>query len=167
MKEIEQSKYLYSGIEDDTLKHRIKNSLNWYIRKAVVYKRIYYMLSVVSILLPLIVTILHSTDSRHFLESNLQLYSAILAGGTTLITSLLSLFRFKDYWKEYRATAEKIKAELVHFHMGVEPYKEDRTTNLSIALENIISKSKLKEREIIENSTNMYVGTASKNTENK
>ncbi len=37
MKEIEESKYLYSDIEDPFLKQRMMTLINWNIRKATIY----------------------------------------------------------------------------------------------------------------------------------
>jgi len=163
MKEIKDSKYLYSNIKDDVLRQRIQNSINWYIHKSVFYKRFYYIFSTISILLPLGVTILHSTDSACFLENHLQICSAILASATTLTTSILTLFRFQDYWKEYRETAEKLKAELLQFHMGIGKYQDRNQDmmNLAVNVETIILNSKRKEKEIIETTPKVYIGKAS------
>lgn len=165
IKEIKQSMYLYSDIENEVVRQRIQNSLNWYIRKAVVNKRLYYIFSSISVILPLLATIMYSIDIEIFLKDNLQIYSALLACATTMTTSGLSLFRFRDYWKEYRQTAEKIKAELFHYHMGLDKYMDHNIQDLASAFETILVNSSKKQKEIIDSTSD--INASIRTTSNK
>ena len=117
MKEVAESKYLYADIKDEFLKKRIGTTLSWNIRKSVSNKRFYYVFSALSIIAPILVTILHSIDSEVFIAYHLQLYSVILTTVTTVSSSLMALFHFREQWKLHRKLVEQLKAELVNFHV--------------------------------------------------
>lgn len=150
MREIEESAYLYQDIENVVLKNRIMYSLNWAIKKAVIYKRCYYTLTCFNIIAPLLVSIFHSLDSNTFLRLNIQTYSVILSTITTISAALLSLYHFKDQWKDYRKVAEQLKSELIEFHMRSDIYKDKNLTTLSESIEKIIAAGHIAELKIID-----------------
>ncbi len=150
MREIQESTYLYDDLEDEKLKKRIKNSLNWFIKKAVVYKRCYYTFSSTSIITPLALTIMNSVESSTFMANNFKQYSAILATITTVATSLLALFRFKDQWQEYRETAEILKSELMKYQMKTGDYEQQDIQKLCDRVEAIIAQSNLDQMRIVD-----------------
>ena len=150
MREIKESAYLYQDIEDVVLKNRIMTSLNWTIKKAVIYKRCYYTFTCFNIISPLLVSIFHSLDSNIFLEMNIQTYSVILSTVTTISAALISLYHFKDQWKDYRNVAEQLKSELVKFHMRSDTYKDKNITVLSESIEEIIATGHIAELKIME-----------------
>lgn len=153
MREIEESTYLYQDIENVVLKNRIMYSLNWVIKKAVIYKRCYYTLTCFNIITPLLVSIFHSLDSNTFLRMNIQTYSVILSTITTISAALLSLYHFKDQWKDYRQVAEQLKSELIKFHMESGIYKDKDLKVLSESLEKIITTGQVAELKIIDSTT--------------
>lgn len=153
MREIEESAYLYQDIENVVLKNRIMYSLNWVIKKAVIYKRCYYTLTCFNIITPLLVSIFHSLDSNTFFRMNMQTYSVILSTITTISAALLSLYHFKDQWKDYRQVAEQLKSELIKFHMGSGIYKNKDLKVLSESLEKIITTGQVAELKIIDSTT--------------
>lgn len=150
MREIKESAYLYQDIEDMVLKKRIMYSLNWAIKKAVIYKRCYYTFTCFNIISPLLVSIFHSLDSNTFLRLNIQTYSVILSTITTISAALISLFHFKDQWKDYRQMAEQLKSELIEFHMRSGIYKDMNLTALSESIERIIAAGNVAELKIID-----------------
>lgn len=150
MREIKESAYLYQDIEDIVLKKRIMYSLNWAIKKAVIYKRCYYTFTCFNIISPLLVSIFHSLDSNTFLRLNIQTYSVILSTITTISAALISLFHFKDQWKDYRQMAEQLKSELIEFHMRSGIYKDMNLTALSESIERIIAAGNVAELKIID-----------------
>lgn len=150
MREIKESTYLYQDIEDVILKNRIMTSLNSAIKRAVIYKRCYYTFTCFNIISPLLVSIFHSLDSNIFLEMNIQTYSVILSTITTISAALISLYHFKDQWKDYRKVAEQLKSELVKFHMRSDIYKDKDLTVLSESIEKIIAAGHMVELKIID-----------------
>ena len=55
----------YGGTPEQICYHRTMNCLEWYIRKAIFYKRIFYLLSMVNLLLPLLSTAIVEKGFRH------------------------------------------------------------------------------------------------------
>lgn len=150
MDEIKSSAYLYSNIKSEVLKQRLENILSWNIRKAILYKRYYYIFSCISIVAPLLVTILHSIDSSTFIKLYMQTYSAILATITTMSSSLLALFHFRDEWKDHRETVENIKALLMKYNMKFGEFKDGDEVALAEAVENIVAKHNVDELSLID-----------------
>ncbi|MDO5291547.1 MAG: DUF4231 domain-containing protein [bacterium] len=150
MREVQESVYLYEDLSDEKMKKRIMNSLNWFIKKAVVYKRCYYTFSSASIVTPLAMTIMNSVESSTFIANNFKQYSAVLATITTVASSLLALFRFKDQWQEYRTTAEVLKSELIKFQTKTGEYKDQDPQMLCDRIEAIIAQSHINQMKIID-----------------
>ncbi|MDO5520623.1 MAG: DUF4231 domain-containing protein [bacterium] len=150
MREVQDSVYLYEDIKDEKMKKRIMNSLNWFIKKAVVYKRCYYTFASISIVTPLTLTIMNSVESSTFIANNFKQYSAILATITTVASSLLALFRFKDQWQEYRYTAELLKSELIKFQTKSGDYENQNTRILCDRIEAIIAQSNINQMRIVD-----------------
>lgn len=150
MREVEESTYLYADLKDEKLQKRVQNSLNWFIKKAVVYKRCYYTFASTSIITPITLTIMNSVESSTFIANNFKQYSAILATITTVASSLLALFRFKDQWQEYRQTAEVLKAELMKFQMKSGEYANQDMKVLCNKIESIIAQSNINQMKIVD-----------------
>lgn len=150
MREVQESTYLYTDLENEKLQKRVGNSLNWFIKKAVIYKRCYYTFASTSIITPIVLTILNSVESSTFIANNFKQYSAVLATITTVASSLLALFRFKDQWQEYRQTAEIIKAELMKFQMKSGEYAKQDIKVLGDKIEAIIAQSNINQMKIID-----------------
>lgn len=106
---------LYECIENNELKQRVKVSLEWYIEKAAKYRRYFYTLSFISILMPLLITVLNNVCVDSFERCYIQNAITICSVFTTLATSILALFKFQEKWILYRSTAEEIKKELSLF----------------------------------------------------
>lgn len=54
--EIEDFEILYRDIPNEVIRERIRSTGEWYIRHAILYKRFFYILSIISIILPLIIS---------------------------------------------------------------------------------------------------------------
>ena len=64
-KEKEDFKKLYEGIQNDVVRERIRASGEWYIERATKYKRIFFILSAIGIIAPLLVTVIISAGLNH------------------------------------------------------------------------------------------------------
>lgn len=146
MREIKESAYLYKDMDNYFMQQRICNSLNWYIRKAVIYKRGYYFFASLSIITPLVATFVHSIDSYAYAD----ICNILLASLTTISSSLLALYRFKDRWKEYRETTEKLKSELIQYHMKCGIYKRADLKVLCQSIEALLREGNLEQLKIDE-----------------
>lgn len=99
---------------------RTKYTMEWYIRKATLNKRIYYGLSIIGVLCPLVNVVLASCES----ECNVGII--IASSVTSLAASLLAITNARLKWENYRTAAEFLKREYTLFqaHAGVYRYEE-------------------------------------------
>lgn len=131
---------IYTGeIETKSIKSRIDHLLDWYIRKAVFYKNLFYTLSVVSIFINALIPIIAQLGLQ-----KKDLVISVMSALAGIITSILTLFTAKETWFRYRNHAELIKQECVKCISKVGEYgkiksKEDRECELIKNVEMIIS----------------------------
>lgn len=104
-------------------KTRIRSCLLWYTKKAVKNKYCFYILSMVSFLVPIILNVIlvFSTESL-----GIQLISFILMGCASFAAYLQQLLDARRKWKIYRFQAEAIKKEVSLF----DPEKDSETALL-------------------------------------
>lgn len=121
-------------LEEFYLKKRFEQSVKWYIRKAVKYKRIYFLFMIISIVLPAVATVLINIP---LLDNNwAKPIITILTVLTSTTTTLLSLFRAKDKWIHFRYMAETLQSEYSLYIEGAKDYADDETKNVKF-IENI------------------------------
>ena len=94
---------------------RTENCLEWYTRRAVFYKRMFNILSVVNLGVPLVSTALMSLGRGKEI-------GIILSAITSLSTSLLALYNVREKWTMYRTAAEHIKSQYSLYCGEVFPY---------------------------------------------
>ena len=112
---------------------RTKNCLEWYMRKAVFYKRMFYILSIVNLAVPLASTVLMAQDQS-------TRVGIVLAGVTSLSASLLALYDMREKWIMYRTAAENIKSQYCLYCGKVFPYdKEDAHAKYLLRLEDYMA----------------------------
>lgn len=127
MKEWDEVQILFAAKESDAEEictNRTKYALKWYIKKAILNKWIFYILTSISIASPLLSTVLVQVC-----KDGKELVTVILAAMTTLATSVLAMTNARMKWDNYRSAAEFLKTEYTLFQARVEPYNgEDRTS---------------------------------------
>lgn len=140
-KELNSIKYYTNNIKNGTIKFRISHILNWYIRKAVFYKNLFYLLSVLSIIINSVIPIITLIE-----WNNKNILIACLSSIATIFTSFITLFSMKDTWFRYRRHLELIKYECIRYTCIME--KSDVTEEeLALKIESIIWE----ERKLWEN----------------
>jgi hypothetical protein len=107
--EYNEYKCLLTEVQNETLKNRIGLSLKYYIDKAILYKRLWNYLSILSIVLPASATFLACVIDQN---ECLKWLIPFITSSTTIIASLLTLFKCADKKNSYRESAEKLKSEL-------------------------------------------------------
>lgn len=99
-------------------RERTLDCLRWYSRKAVFYKRFFFLLSIINIAAPLISTYLTSCWKD-------SLAGSVLAGLTTFSASMLALFNVREKWITYRSVAEYLKSQYTLYCAKSSPYNND------------------------------------------
>lgn len=100
---------LYMGIRNTAIKARIKSAGEWYIEKAVLYKFLFFFFGILSIAMPLIVTINMGMPENWIYTRQVTVICSVIAA---LSSSLSTFLKCRDKWTLYRMTIEKIKQEL-------------------------------------------------------
>lgn len=121
---------------DYTLK-RFWQSTVWYIKKAKRLKFLFYLFSVLAILLPTETTLLNSAiTNSDIIPEDLQPYGgvliSVLSAVTAVVSALLSLFKFQNRWLQCRYTAESLQKELSMFISGAYDYSDDNFTESGV-----------------------------------
>lgn len=104
-------------IENEYICKRFWYSAVWYMKKAKIYKILFYLFSVLSITLPAISSLLISNKNL-FNASNcniIQFFAPFSAALGSISSACIGLFKFQQQWIQYRRTAERLKKELSLF----------------------------------------------------
>ena len=114
---------MYEGIQNDVVRERIKASGEWYIERATKYKRIFFILSAIGIIAPLLVTVIISAGLNHT-DGGSDMAVRIVIAACSALASFSSTFmvvlKCKEKWTNYRNTVEQIKSELVYYSIDEE-----------------------------------------------
>ncbi len=116
--------FRFDGLTDnaDMYKRWTKCCLLWYVRKANKNKKLFYILSFLTIILPVISTIcLGINDDMgkllfHDKAILLHIVPLILSGSTSVVTGLLAILNAGQKWNIYRTSAEYLKTEYAWFN---------------------------------------------------
>lgn len=122
--------------EQDYLKDRLEDQINWYSKKSSFYKRCFQSARTIEIIFASVMTVLATTSliKDSFLIPFFSLSILIIA-------SLLALYRFQELWISYRTTSESLKHEKYLFKTKTYPYNKDDKFNLLVKnVETIISR---------------------------
>ena len=119
-KEYDSYRSFLKEIQDPTLKTRAELSLKYYIDQAVLYKRLWQILSVSGIVLPALATVFASINGDRFNTAVI-----IITACTTVITGVLAFLKCADKKNSYRNSAENLKSELCAYASGQGIYAEN------------------------------------------
>lgn len=128
--EAEDFEKLYRNIENDVLKGRIESAGKWYIEKAILYKRLFYVFNIISIILPLCIAVVNVVDQ------NAQLLTVIISSLTSFTTALLAFTKWGEKWMLYRNAIESLKSKLTLF--GVSNGSQEELQQLACDIEKIM-----------------------------
>lgn len=124
--------------EEEYLKKRLDDQINWYSKKSKQNKQCYQWLKsaeiVFAAITPFIVALVNSdTTCLKYIAGGMSITIAILAG-------FLTAFKFHEKWIQYRSTCEKLKHEKILFLTNTGIYAENNYNLLVERVEFIISK---------------------------
>lgn len=94
---------------------RTLDCMRWYSRKAIFYKRFFFILSTINIAAPLISTYIISTQKQ-------PIAGAILSALAAFSASMLALFNVNDKWVTYRSASENLKSQYTLYCAKSPPY---------------------------------------------
>lgn len=125
--------------QDEYLKDRLDDQIDWYDRKSMQNQKWFKRLQVASILASATIPFL----SGYLTESTLLLKLSVgfLGLAVTAITAVLGLYKFQENWMEFRTTCESLKHEKYLFLTKSEPYDQGESFKLLVErVESMISK---------------------------
>lgn len=143
-----------SIISDRNILIRYEQSVKWYIIKANYNKVMYYIFSILGIVFPSIIIVVNSFSECNFVYSRIII--TIVSVLSTIVSSVLTLFKFHKKWIHYRFIAETLQAELSLYSQNIGEYDIDENTRnkiFTIKIENIM-KNEIKGWTKIVNKTN-------------
>ncbi|WP_343101176.1 DUF4231 domain-containing protein [Romboutsia sp. MSSM.1001216sp_RTP31141st1_G3_RTP31141_220114] len=130
--EIESIDIFTRSIQDEIIKSRVQQVLEWNIKKSTNNKIAFYILNILVLVLNASIPIVNQ------LNGHPAIVTAISSIGT-VITGIIALINFKDVWYRYRSTTESIKRECIMLSCRYGEYEnEDRENKFIINFEKIL-----------------------------
>lgn len=118
------------SIQEDYLKNRLDDQINWYDKKSSQYQKMYKKLQLVSIIcaacIPLFSGYL-STETTY-----LKYLVGILGLSVAVLAAVNNLYKYQENWITYRSTCEALKHEKFLFTTSTIPYSESGSFNLLV-----------------------------------
>lgn len=142
--EMEDFEIFYKDIENKVVKERIRSAGEWYIEQAIRCKRSFYILSIIGIILPLVISCVNVLGSDH--EYLVRVVTTIASAVVSLTTGILTFTKLREKWTLYRSTIEIMKSELTLYAIGKKSEKD--LYDLVYNLEEIMSKEHSKWKKI-------------------
>lgn len=106
----------YVKLSNEKSSRVINNTLLYYARQAIRYKRIFIILSVLTIVLNAGIPVINQIDISN------ELIITLMSSINLVIAGVLSLLSVKETWSRYREACEKLKIECNNFNAKVCPY---------------------------------------------
>lgn len=124
---------------DIFIQDRVDNQINWYDKKSTYSKRWFHVLVVMELLFAASLPVFSGFNTSQ--SRIIDIVIGIIGFLIVILNGLLSQFKFKDHWKEYRTTAEQLKHEKYLFLTQTDLYSsEDAYSQFVTNIENLISK---------------------------
>lgn len=115
--------------EEEYLKNRLDDQINWYDKKSSqnqkTYKRLQFILIISAASVPFISGYV---DNLSYLQYLLGGIGVLIAA----VTGLLSLYKFQEIWTTYRTTCESLRREKFLYLTRTDPYIEKNAFNLLV-----------------------------------
>lgn len=106
--------------QEEYLKNRVDNQINWYDRKSCFNQKWFKRLQVIAILSASTIPFLTGYSSGE--DVSIRVCIGILGLMVAAITAVLSLYKFQENWHEFRTTCESLTHEKYLFETKTEPY---------------------------------------------
>ena len=148
---MEDSDGLLPRTEEEYLRTRVLDQINWYEKKSAYNKRWFLTFKISEIVFALFIPFLSGFINSA--GSPLKIVVGALGIIVAAIAGLITLIKFQENWLEYRTVAESLKLEKFLFLSKAGPYK-DASDSFPLFVERIES--------LISTSTKKWVNYISK-----
>lgn len=111
--------------EQDYLSQRIDDQINWYSKKSTFNKKRYQIIQALVIIISASIPVLAILIT--FSDAILKMAVGIAGVLIVVLEGMLSLYKYKDIWLEYRMTSELLNREKLLYLTGSGPYKTDKS----------------------------------------
>jgi len=124
--------------EEEYIKKRLQDQINWYSTKSLWNQKWFKRLKVLEIVCAAIIPFIAGMGS---IVPYYQFVIGFLGVIIAVSSGISSIYKFHENWIEYRTTAETLKHELYLFQTKSQPYdKENAFQELVQRVESLISK---------------------------
>ena len=144
--EMEDFEILYKDIENKVVRERIRSAGEWYIDRAIRYKRYFYTLSVIGIIVPLLISCINILGINY--GEQVRVITTVASAVVSFTTSLLTFSKVKEKWTLYRNTIELIKRELTLY--AIKKENDEDLVNLVCDLEELMSEERVRWEKILQ-----------------
>jgi len=134
--------------DEQFLKERVEDQINWYDKKSQFNQRWYKCLRVGEIGAAAAIPLLagYMSDKTPAVQIIVGLLGFIIA----IIASVVALYQFQENWVEYRTTCESLRHEKYLFLTQTEPYNIDNPFPLFVQrVESLVSTENTKWSQLI------------------
>ena len=113
---------LLEKIEQSSARELLAHELYFYSTQALIYKRVFMLFSLFTVLMPAVVTGLSSFAIINplYVKILITVFSAI----STVSAGILGVFKVRDHWINYRTNCERLKREIILYTEKLAPHKE-------------------------------------------
>ena len=112
--------YIMELVQDDYLKERVDDQIDWYDRKSLTNQHWFKRLRIIEIVAAASIPFLSAYMTQG--ELLIRLIVGALGVVITVIAGVIALYQFQENWIEYRTTCESLKHEKYLFLTRAEPY---------------------------------------------
>lgn len=114
--------YLVQELESKSLQNRIYNEVGTYVYSAYKYKRRFYILTILSVILPALVSILNNTQFAE--KEEIDIVISVISLVIVIVAGLTNTIKAKESWIRNREFAEMAKSEIFKCVMEIGVYAD-------------------------------------------
>lgn len=116
--------------KEEYLKARVDDQIDWYNKKSVTNKKLFYLFQVLTMIFGALVTLSGALDWGA--DNTMRYFAPVLGALITIGSGLLALYKFHEKWIKYRTTCESLQIERNLFVTETQPYHGDKAFNLFV-----------------------------------
>lgn len=119
-REMEYLPTLINSITNEGIRMQVGHQILTYANRASRYKKVYYILTFSSVILPALVVALNSFSEHQ--NSPLHIAITIISSISSIVAGILGITNVKELWISYRKGCEAAKNEIFIYVNGIGKY---------------------------------------------